>query len=239
MVALEPIPLHPRRPPEPAWSAASRIDVLGAAAFGDDQLVALLFGGRGGLSAARRVVDAFGNLAALADAPLAELVPFVGERRAASVVAAFELGRRRAAAWPTDAWQVRTPGDIAEQLLPAMQQLDHEELRVVLLDTKNVVMATRTVYVGNLAGSSVRVGELFREAVRRQAAALVVAHNHPSGDPQPSSEDLKITGELVDAGRLLDIELLDHLILGRQRWVSLRALGALRPALPQPGSATW
>ncbi|HET8571366.1 MAG TPA: DNA repair protein RadC [Candidatus Limnocylindria bacterium] len=239
MVAPEPIPLHARRRTDAPASVTSALDVLGPAAFGDDQLVALLFGGRGGLNAARRILDVVGDLPALADAPLADLLPIVGERRAAAIVAAFELGRRRAEAWPSDAWQVRTPGDVAEQLLPAMEQLDHEELRVVLLDTKNMVIAVRTVYVGNLAGSSVRVGELFREAVRRQAAALVVAHNHPSGDPQPSGEDLKITGELVDAGRLLDIELLDHLILGRQRWVSLRALGALGPALPQPGSATW
>src|SRR5574338_641296 len=220
MVAPIPIPLTRLPRTDAHASATAALDVLGPSAFGDDQLVALLFGGRGGLNAARRILAVVGALPALADAPLADLLPIVGERRAAAIVAAFELGRRRAEAWPSDAWQVRTPGDIAEQL-------DHEELRVVLLDTKNVVIAVRTVYVGNLAGSSVRVGELFREAVRRQAAALVVAHHHPSGDPQPSSEDLKITGELVDAGRLLDIEMLDHLILGRQRWVSLRALGAL------------
>jgi DNA repair protein RadC len=84
-----------------------------------------------------------------------------------------------------------------------------------------------TVYVGNLAGSPVRVGEVFRDAVRRQAAALVVVHNHPSGDPSPSPEDLRITRELADAGRLLDIELVDHLVIGHGEWVSLRALGVL------------
>ena len=108
-----------------------------------------------------------------------------------------------------------------------MSHLEQEELRVVLLNTKNVVIAMVTVYAGNLAGSSVRVGEVFRDAVRRQAAALVVAHNHPSGDPAPSAEDLRITAELGQAGRLLDIELLDHLVIGHGRWVSLRALGAL------------
>jgi DNA repair protein RadC len=98
---------------------------------------------------------------------------------------------------------------------------------VLLLDTKNVVTAERTVYRGNLAGSSVRVGEVFRDAVRACAAAIVVAHNHPSGDPSPSAEDLRITAELAEAGRLLDIEVLDHLIIGRGRWASLRAIGAL------------
>ncbi len=209
--------------------------MLGPAAFGDDQILALLLGGRGGLSAARRLLRVFGDLPSLADASVPEIGPHVGERRAASIVAAFELGRRRAAALPEHHWLVRTPGDIAERLVPAMDQLDHEELRVVLLNTKNVVIAMRTVYVGNLAGSSVRVGELYREAVRRQAAAIVVAHNHPSGDPAPSHEDLKITAELAQAGKLLDIELLDHLIVGHDRWVSLRALGALGS---QP-AATW
>ena len=96
-----------------------------------------------------------------------------------------------------------------------------------MLDTKNVVTARRTVYRGNLAGSSVRVGEVFRDAVRSCSAAVVVVHNHPSGDPTPSGEDLRITAELAEAGRLLDIELLDHLIIGRGRWSSLRAVGAL------------
>jgi DNA repair protein RadC len=122
---------------------------------------------------------------------------------------------------------VRTPGDAAEPLVDVMGSLEREELRVLLLDTKNVVVAERTVYRGNLAGSSVRVGEVYRDAIRRCAAAIVVAHNHPSGDPSPSGEDLRITAELAEAGRLLDIELLDHLVIGRGRWTSLRAIGAI------------
>lgn len=123
-----------------------------------------------------------------------------------------------------------------------MGPLEREELRVLLLDTKNVVTAERTVYRGNLAGSSVRVGEVYRDAVRTCAAAIIVAHNHPSGDPAPSGEDLRITGELAEAGRLLDIELLDHLVIGRGRWSSMRALGALgqpptiRQRVPAPTS---
>lgn len=108
-----------------------------------------------------------------------------------------------------------------------MGHLEREELRSVLLNTKNVVTGMVTVYAGNLAGSSVRIGEVFRDAVRRQAASMVVVHNHPSGDPSPSAEDLRITRELAEAGRLLDIDLLDHLVIGHGRWVSLRALGAL------------
>jgi DNA repair protein RadC len=98
---------------------------------------------------------------------------------------------------------------------------------VALLNTKNVVTGVVTVYVGNLAGSSVRVAEVFRDAIRRNAAAILVAHNHPSGDPAPSGEDLRITAELAAAGRLLDVELLDHLVITRDAWISLRALGAV------------
>jgi DNA repair protein RadC len=139
---------------------------------------------------------------------------------------AIELARRLASACADPGWRVRSPADVGERMLPAMRHLEQEELRTLLLNTKNVVGAVRTVYVGNLAGSAVRVGEVFRDAVRRQAAALVVVHNHPSGDPTPSADDLRITAELAEAGRLLDIELLDHIVVGADRWVSLRAMGA-------------
>jgi DNA repair protein RadC len=139
---------------------------------------------------------------------------------------AIELSRRLAACQAEPGWRVRAPTDVGERLRPAMGALDQEELRVLLLNTKNVVTGMVTVYLGNLAGSSVRVGEVFRDAVRRQAAAIVVVHNHPSGDPTPSADDLRITAELAEAGRLLDIELLDHVVVARSGWVSLRALGA-------------
>lgn len=147
----------------------------------------------------------------------------VGARR---LVAAVTLGRRLASLPAKSGWRIRSPADVGERLLPVMRHLEREELVVLLLNTKNVVTARRTVYAGNLAGSSVRVGEVFRDAVRRQAAAVVVVHNHPSGDPTPSADDLRITAELAEAGRLLDIELLDHVVIGAEGWVSLRSLGA-------------
>ena len=142
------------------------------------------------------------------------------------LVAAVALARRLATLPAEPGWRIRSPADVGERLLPAMRHLEREELVVLLLNTKTVVTARRTVYAGNLAGSSVRVGEVFRDAVRRQAAAMVVAHNHPSGDPTPSADDLRITAELAEAGRLLDIELLDHVVIGADAWVSLRSLGA-------------
>jgi DNA repair protein RadC len=205
--------------------ATTKLARLGPSALRDDELLAVVLGGRDAANAARCVLEPRG-LAGLASAGLAELRPIAG-RRAACLLAAVELGRRVASAWPAEGWRIHSPTDLAERLVPVMGHLEREELRSVLLNTKNSVTGMVTVYAGNLAGSSVRVGEVFREAVRRQSAALVVVHNHPSGDPSPSAEDLRITRELAEAGRLLDIELLDHLVIGHGRWVSLRALGAL------------
>jgi DNA repair protein RadC len=208
--------------------AVDRLLAAGPAALADDELLALVLAGPDALAVARALLDGHG-LARLGTLLGAELAaePRVGRRRAASVTAAFELGRRAAARWPLPGWRVRTPADVAERLVPEMRHLDREELLVCLLNTRNVVLGRSTVYVGNLAGSPVRVGEVYREAIRRQAAAVIVAHNHPSGDPSPSGDDLRITADLADAGRLLDIELLDHLVIGHDRWVSLRAAGAL------------
>lgn len=150
----------------------------------------------------------------------------LGRLAARRLVAAVALGRRLAALPAEPGWRIRSPADVGERLLPAMRHLEREELVVLLLNTKNVVTGRRAVYAGNLAGSSVRVGEVYRDAVRRQAAAVVVVHNHPSGDPTPSADDLRITAELAEAGRLLDIELLDHVVIGADGWVSLRSLGA-------------
>jgi DNA repair protein RadC len=205
-------------------SAANRLARFGAISLRDDELLTVLLGGPTHAEAARALLEVHG-LAGLATAALADLR--IGPRRAAALVVAVELGRRVASAWPAAGWRIRAPADIAERMIPAMGHLEQEELRCVLLNTKNTVTGMVTIYTGNLAGSSVRIGEVFREAVRRQSAAVVVIHNHPSGDPSPSAEDLRITREMADAGRLLDIELLDHLVIGHGRWVSLRALGAL------------
>jgi DNA repair protein RadC len=217
------------RPGSRAADLARRLERDGAEACDDDELVALVLGG-GPLAVrtARRLLDRIGSLAGVMRADPTELrMAGVGTTVAPRLTAAAELGLRATRRWPSDPWTIRTPTDVAEPLVDAMSALEREELRVLLLDTKNVVTAQRTVYRGNLAGSSVRVGEVYRDAVRACAAAIVVAHNHPSGDPSPSAEDLRITAELADAGRLLDIELLDHVIVGRGRWTSLRAVGAL------------
>ena len=122
-------------------------------------------------------------------------------------------------------WTVRAPADIANLLMLRMGSLEREELMVLIMNTKNVVIATPTIYAGNVSASLVRVAELYRDAVRLNASGLVLVHNHPSGDPTPSPDDLHLTAEALAAGRLLDIELLDHLVIGRDTFVSLRDRG--------------
>ncbi len=126
---------------------------------------------------------------------------------------------------PIDREQIKSPRDIAGLLLVEMGHLDQEELRTVLLDTKNRVQDIVTVYRGSLHTSVVRIGEMYKDALKRNSAAIVLAHNHPSGDPTPSPEDVLMTREVVRAGELLDVAVLDHLVIGQGKWVSLRERG--------------
>jgi len=168
--------------------------------------------------------DGLTGLARASDTELAA-IPGIGPARAAQLSAAFELGRRLLADWPTGRWTIRAPRDVAERLILQMGRLEREELRVVLLNTKNAVLRVSTVYQGNVSSSLVRVGELYRDAVRLNASGIILVHNHPSGDPTPSPDDLHLTAEALAAGRLLDIELLDHLVIGHDAFVSLRERG--------------
>jgi DNA repair protein RadC len=208
-----------------------RLALRGAAGLTSAELIALVWGsgtrGRSATDLAEEALSRHDGLAGLARASELELaaIPGVGVARASQLVAAFELGRRLLADWPTGRWAVRTPSDVADRLVLQMGRLEREELRVVLLNSKNVVLRVVTVYVGNVSASLVRVGELFRDAVRLNAAGLILVHNHPSGDPTPSPDDLHLTAEALAAGRLLDVEVLDHLVVGHDAWVSLRDRG--------------
>jgi DNA repair protein RadC len=208
-----------------------RLALRGPAGLSAAELVALVWGsgtrGRGAVALAEDAIARHDGLTGLARASELELaaIPGVGAAKAARLVAAFELGRRSLADWPAGRWTVRTPSDVADRLVLQMGRLEREELRVVLLNTKNVVLRVTTVYVGNVSASLVRVGELFRDAVRLDAAGVILVHNHPSGDPTPSPDDLHLTAEALAAGRLLDVELLDHLVVGHDAWVSLRDRG--------------
>jgi DNA repair protein RadC len=217
-----------------------RLAARGPGGLTSAELIALVWGsGSRGTSAVTLADEALARhdgltgLARAADLEL-QAIPGVGSARAAQLAAAFELGRRLMADWPAARWTIRSPGDVADRLILQMGRLEREELRVVLLNTKNVVLRVATVYQGNVSSSLVRVGELFREAVRVNASGIILVHNHPSGDPTPSPDDLHLTAEALAAGRLLDIDLLDHLVIGHDAYVSLRDRGV---AFQRPGRA--
>ena len=208
-----------------------RLEQRGAAGLSAPELMALVWGsgtrGRGAQEMATDALVRLDGLAGLSMAAPAELcqVPGIGPGRAAQLAAAFELGRRAITERPQGRWAIRAPRDLADRLVPEMGRLEREELRVVLLSARNTVMAVERIYQGSVTTALVRIGELFRDAVRRHAAGLIVVHNHPSGDPTPSPEDLHLTAETVAAGRLLDVPVLDHLVIGHDTFLSLRDRG--------------
>lgn len=208
-----------------------RLAHAGEGALSTTELLAIILvtgvGGESVLDLSRRILSHYDGLPGLARASYAELraMKGLGEAKTAQVKAALELGRRMLLAAPEDRFVVRSPADVAQLLMAEMAHLEQEHFRVLYLDTRNRLLGSETVYVGSLNASHVRVGEVFRSAVKRNCAAIIVTHNHPSGDPTPSPEDVEVTRQLVAAGKLLDIEVLDHLIIGQQRFVSLRERG--------------
>lgn len=142
----------------------------------------------------------------------------------AQMQAILELARRLASRPAEAKYQIKTVSDAAALLLPEMSYLDHEEMRVLVLDTKNQVMVNQCLYQGTINAIDVRIAEVFRPAITRKAASILLCHNHPSGSIEPSSADKDLTTQCVEAGKLLDINVLDHLIIGDQRYLSLREL---------------
>ena len=208
-----------------------RLARAGEGALSTTELLAIILrtgvSGESVVAMATRLISRYGGLPGLARASFAELQAEkgLGPAKTAQLKAALELGRRMLLAAPEDRFIVRSPTDVAQLLMAEMAHLEQEHFRALYLDTRNRLLGSETVYVGSLNASHIRVSEVFREAVKRNCASLIVAHNHPSGDPTPSPEDVEVTRLLVAAGKLLDIEVLDHLIIGQQRFVSLRERG--------------
>ncbi|HXG41360.1 MAG TPA: DNA repair protein RadC [Dehalococcoidia bacterium] len=208
-----------------------RLRQLGAGGLSNPELLAIVLrvgsGRESAIALATRLLARWGGLAGLARASFGELCAEhgMGEAKAAQVKAALELGRRLLASAPEERPVVRSPKDVANLLLADMALLEQEHLRVVLLNTRNHVLGVPEVYKGTVNSAQVRVADVFREAVREGCPAIVVVHNHPSGDPEPSREDVAVTRQMVMAGELLGIEVLDHLVLARGGYVSLRERG--------------
>jgi DNA repair protein RadC len=207
-----------------------RLMTLGAAPLSSAELLAIIL--RTGtaqenvLRLCERILANFDGLQGLAQASPADLqqIHGLGEVKVTQIIAVLELGRRLMAYTPNERPTINSAADAA-RLLTDMGHLQQEHVRVMLLDMNRRVLATPTVYIGTLNASVLRVSEIFREAVTRNSPAIIVAHNHPSGNPSPSPEDIEITRTLVAAGKLLDISLIDHLIIGQQEWRSLKQMG--------------
>ncbi len=208
-----------------------RLARLGAQSLSNAELIAILLRvgvpGENAVQVGQRLLQTFGGLRGLHRAAFDEVCAQhgIGEAKAAQIKAAIELGRRLTLESPEERPAITSPADAARLVQYEMSALEQEELRVLLLDTRNRVLKISTVYRGSLNASQVRVGELFKDAIRRNAAAIIVVHNHPSGDPSPSPEDIAITRAIVEAGKLLDVRVLDHLVIGGGRFVSLKERG--------------
>lgn len=208
-----------------------RMLLRGSASLSNGDLLAVLLNtglpGESVLEVSQRILRDHGGLAGLVRLDIVELAAIrgIGPAKAAKLRSAFELASRIAALAPDQRPKITTPDDVINLIGVEMAALGQEQLRIVLLDTKHQVLAIRTVYQGSVNGAPVRPAELFREAIKHNAVAMVIVHNHPSGDPTPSGADVAVTRELVAAGELLGIDVLDHLVIGQGRHASLRRLG--------------
>jgi DNA repair protein RadC len=208
-----------------------RLKQSGPASLSNSELLAIILrtgsAAENVLGLASRLLTRFGGLAGIARASFGELCAErgVGQAKAAQLKAALELGRRLSTTQAGEKTVIRTPQDVADLLMAEMALLDSEHLRVVLLNSKNHVISISEVYKGNVNASLIRPGELFREAVRENCPAIIIVHNHPSGDPEPSPDDIHVTGRIAEAGKMLDIDVLDHVIIGNGSFVSLKERG--------------
>ena len=208
-----------------AERSRERLLRLGLGALKTDELLAILLrtvsAREDMMTVAQRLLVERGGLRGLAGNDLATLAEMhgLGPAKATTIAAAFELGRRAALEFGGVQVLVKQPTDIVRLLQLEMELLQQEELRLLILDIKHHLIATTMLYRGTVSASPGRVAEVFREAVRRGAAKVVLAHDHPSGDPSPSAADIEFTRQLVEAGRLMDVEVIGH---GLGRWVPLK-----------------
>lgn len=192
------------------------------------ELIAAVVGGPRQLEIAEALLLRFGDIAGLHRAHITDIrsVEGIGPSTAARIKAALLLGKRLASYVPEQRPAIRSPRDAAALVQHDMNNLEQEHLRVLVLNTRSELLEIAEIYKGCVNSSPVRIAEIMRPAVRRNAPSIIVAHNHPSGDPQPSRDDTSITREIVEVGHLMGIEVLDHLVIGRgASWKSMKELG--------------
>jgi DNA repair protein RadC len=205
----------------------------GPEALADAELLAIQLGsgtrGKSAVDIAREVLAVYGSLAEIAGREATELakVTGVGPAKAARLVAAFELTRRLRARTPGARLVLSGPAEVYAAFGPLMEDLQREVFRVALLDAQNGLLRDRVISQGTLSASLVHPREVFKPAILESAASVILLHNHPSGDPTPSREDIRLTRQLVECARLLDLRIHDHLVIGHGRFVSLAERGII------------
>ncbi|MFB1080534.1 DNA repair protein RadC [Jeotgalibacillus sp. JSM ZJ347] len=179
------------------------------------------------INLANKLLQEFNGLRSLKEASFNELTSIkgIGHAKAVQVLAAVEVGRRIANITFEDRFTIRSPEDGATFLMNEMRFLTQEHFVALYLNTKNQIIHQQTIFIGSLNASIVHPREVFKEAFKRSAASIICAHNHPSGDPSPSKEDIDVTRRLVECGKMIGIEVLDHLIIGEKKYVSLKEKG--------------
>lgn len=210
-----------------------RMQQLGPEYLSNKEILAILLRtgshGENVLELSERILTDTGGITGLAKLTVHELrqVHGIGPAKAAQVKAALELGKRCACADPVSRPMINTPSDAADLVMEEMRKLDREHFRIIHLSTRNHVLGICPVSVGSLNSSIVHPRECFKDAIRRNANTIILLHNHPSGDPTPSSEDIEITRRLAEGGKILGIEVLDHIVIGDKKYVSLKEQGVL------------
>ena len=231
MAEPEPTPIYRIADLHKSDRPRERLAALGPQALTNAELIAILLRvgvkGENAVTVGQRLLNKFGGLTGLHRAPFAELKKQHGlaDAKAAQIKAAIELGRRLTLESPEERPTINSPADAAALVVYEMSALEQEHLRVILLDRRNRVLETVEIYKGSVNSSQIRVGEIFKEAIRKNASALIVIHNHPSGDPTPSPDDVAVTRAIVQAGKLMDVDVLDHMVIGQGKWVSLKERG--------------
>ncbi|WP_205178522.1 RadC family protein [Siminovitchia thermophila] len=203
----------------------------GAASLSNQELLAILLRtgtkSKSALQLANKLLAQFDGLLWLKEAALEEIMGIkgIGKVKAVQIAAAIELGRRIGNLTYDDRYIIRTPEDGANYVMNDMRFLTQEHFVCLYLNTKNQVLHRQTIFIGSLNASIVHPREVFKEAFRRSAASIICFHNHPSGDPTPSREDIEVTNRLVECGKMMGIEILDHLIIGDNKYVSMKEKG--------------
>ncbi|MGY0693179.1 RadC family protein [Virgibacillus sp. FSP13] len=210
-----------------------RLLKLGASHLSNQELFAILLGSgtreESVMALSQRLLMHFEGLNLLKDATIEELTAIkgIGTAKGVLLLSAIEIGKRLNQYKPSDRYVIRSPEDGADYIMEEMRGLKQEHFVVLFLNTKNQIIHRQTIFIGSLNASIVHPREVYREAVKRSAASIICAHNHPSGDPSPSQEDIHVTRRLVESGKMIGIELLDHIVIGDRKFVSLKEKGYL------------